>query len=104
MYTVKEVIRYYLCVSQLRNGPDVSAPSLGGRLCGSNVPSFVQTTDNDLHVRFVSDGSNEGQGFKLTFEAHSQGKGFYSFVAMSLLPAQPDLLEIYSSMLSKMYW
>ncbi|XP_076146859.1 cubilin [Alosa pseudoharengus] len=60
---------------ELRNGPDASAPPLGGRLCGANPPSFVQTTDNNLHVRFVSDGSNEGQGFKLTFEAHSQACG-----------------------------
>ncbi|KAL2085662.1 hypothetical protein ACEWY4_018982 [Coilia grayii] len=60
---------------ELRNGPDGSAPPLGGRLCGATPPSFVQTTDNDLHVRFVSDGSNEAQGFKLTFEAHSQACG-----------------------------
>lgn len=58
---------------QLRNGPDAAAPPLGGRLCGSSVPPLVQTSDNDLFVQFVSDGSNEGSGFQLTFEAHSQG-------------------------------
>ncbi|KAG7279658.1 hypothetical protein CRUP_025761 [Coryphaenoides rupestris] len=31
------------------------ARSLGGRLCGSAAPPMVQTSDNDLHVRFVSD-------------------------------------------------
>ncbi|CAB1340813.1 unnamed protein product [Coregonus sp. 'balchen'] len=60
---------------QLRNGPDASAPSLGGRLCGTSPPSITQTTDNNLHIRFISDATNEGSGFKLTFEAHSQACG-----------------------------
>ncbi|XP_023265112.1 cubilin-like, partial [Seriola lalandi dorsalis] len=57
---------------ELRNGPDASAPLLGGRLCGTSPPSLVQTTDNHLFVHFVSDASNEASGFQLTFEAHSQ--------------------------------
>ncbi|XP_064190205.1 cubilin [Anguilla rostrata] len=60
---------------ELRNGPDASAPSLGGRLCGASPPSVTQTTDNQLYVHFVSDDSNESSGFKLTFEAHSQACG-----------------------------
>nr|XP_020470999.1 cubilin [Monopterus albus] len=60
---------------ELRNGPDVSSPPLGGRLCGSSPPSLLQTTDNHLFIHFVSDGSNEASGFKLTFEAHSQACG-----------------------------
>ncbi|XP_063063043.1 cubilin [Engraulis encrasicolus] len=62
---------------QLRNGPDASAPALGGRQCGSTPPSMVQTTDNHLHVQFISDASNEGSGFKMVFEAHSQACGGY---------------------------
>lgn len=58
---------------QLRNGPDGSSPLLGERICGSSPPSLLQTTDNHLFVHFVSDASNEASGFKLTFEAHSQG-------------------------------
>ncbi|CAL8311895.1 unnamed protein product [Merluccius merluccius] len=60
---------------ELRNGPDATAPSLGGRQCGTSAPAVVQTTDSHLHVRFVSDASNEGSGFKLTFEAHSLACG-----------------------------
>ncbi|MCJ8728547.1 hypothetical protein PDJAM_G00005700 [Pangasius djambal] len=60
---------------ELKNGPDGNAPSLGGRLCGSNPPALTQTTDNHLHVHFVSDTSNEGSGFKLLFEAHSKACG-----------------------------
>ncbi|XP_030624670.1 LOW QUALITY PROTEIN: cubilin [Chanos chanos] len=60
---------------ELRNGPDQNAPSLGGRLCGGSIPPIAQTTDNHLYVHFVSDGSNEGHGFKLLFEGHSQACG-----------------------------
>ncbi|KAJ3611231.1 hypothetical protein NHX12_021247, partial [Muraenolepis orangiensis] len=60
---------------ELRNGPDASAPSLGGRLCGSSPPPVVQTTDNQLHVHFVTDTSVQAGGFKLTFEAHSLACG-----------------------------
>uniref|UniRef100_A0AAQ4PGY7 Cubilin n=1 Tax=Gasterosteus aculeatus aculeatus TaxID=481459 RepID=A0AAQ4PGY7_GASAC len=62
---------------ELRNGPDGSAPLLGGRLCGSSVPSLFQTTDNHLFIHFASDSTNEATGFKLTFEAHSQACGGY---------------------------
>lgn len=58
---------------QVRNGPDASSPLLGERLCGSSPPPLLQTTDNHLFIFFVSDAANEGSGFKLTFEAHSQG-------------------------------
>ncbi|XP_056290732.1 cubilin [Pseudoliparis swirei] len=60
---------------ELRNGPDGSAPALGDRLCGSSVPSVLQTTDNHLFIHFASDATIEGSGFKLTFEAHSQACG-----------------------------
>lgn len=58
---------------QVRNGPDSSSPLLRERLCGSSPPPLLQTTDNHLFILFVSDAANEGSGFKLTFEAHSQG-------------------------------
>ncbi|MGH0159306.1 UNVERIFIED_CONTAM: hypothetical protein FKN15_040677, partial [Acipenser sinensis] len=65
---------------ELRNGPDASSPPLGsssenGRYCGSATPSTMHTTDNQLFLRFISDGSNEGQGFKLTYEALSLSCG-----------------------------
>uniref|UniRef100_A0A673AMU3 Cubilin n=1 Tax=Sphaeramia orbicularis TaxID=375764 RepID=A0A673AMU3_9TELE len=60
---------------ELRNGPDASSPPLGPRLCGTSTPSVLQTSDNHLYIRFVSDDSNEGSGFKMSFEAHSQACG-----------------------------
>ncbi|XP_047205867.1 cubilin [Girardinichthys multiradiatus] len=60
---------------ELRNGPDYSSPLLRERICGSSLPSLLQTTDNHLYINFVSDASNEASGFMLTFEAHSQACG-----------------------------
>lgn len=70
---------------QLRNGPDGSAPLLGERLCGSSPPSLLQTTDNHLFIRFTSDATNEASGFKLTFEAHSQGTITIFLVAVEFI-------------------
>lgn len=72
MPAVSNLCNFYF-FSQLRNGPDASSPLLGQRLCGTNPPPLLQTTDNHLFMHFVSDASNEANGFKLTFEAHSQG-------------------------------
>ncbi|XP_028288640.1 cubilin [Parambassis ranga] len=60
---------------ELRNGPDASSPLLGGRICGSSPPALLQTTDNHLFIFFHTDSNNEANGFKLTFEAHSQACG-----------------------------
>lgn len=67
---------------QLKNGPDIYSPPLGphggnGRFCGSRPSSTLFTSDNELFVQFISDNSNEGQGFKITYEAKSLGKYFH---------------------------
>ncbi|XP_038652379.1 cubilin [Scyliorhinus canicula] len=74
---------------ELRNGPDESSPPLtshggNGRYCGGNPPSTLHTTDNQLLVHFISDGSNEGQGFKLTYEASDYACGGTIYVSDSL--------------------
>lgn len=61
---------------ELKNGLDASAPPLvsgrgNGRFCGSSPISTMYTTDNQLFVHFISDSRNEGQGFKLKYEAKS---------------------------------
>ncbi|NWX82451.1 CUBN protein, partial [Nothoprocta pentlandii] len=61
---------------ELKNGADAAAPPLGhGRFCGSSPVSTMHTSDNQLLVHFVSDSSNEGQGFKLKYEAKSLACG-----------------------------
>ncbi|XP_029444624.1 cubilin [Rhinatrema bivittatum] len=73
---------------QLHNGPDDSSPPVGlrggnGRFCGSSPPSSMHTTDNQLFVRFISDGNNEGQGFQLMYEAKSLACGGNIYVSDS---------------------
>ncbi|XP_053120680.1 cubilin [Hemicordylus capensis] len=73
---------------ELRNGPDLSAPPLGpsggnGHFCGSSSISTMYTTDNQLFVRFSSDSSNEGQGFKLKFEAKGLACGGNIYISES---------------------
>ncbi|NWR90257.1 CUBN protein, partial [Furnarius figulus] len=65
---------------ELKNGLDHAAPPLlsgrgNGRFCGSSPVSTMHTTDNQLFVHFISDSRNEGQGFKLTYEAKSLACG-----------------------------
>ncbi|XP_040824205.1 cubilin [Ochotona curzoniae] len=64
----------------LKNGLDVYSPPLGphgqnGRFCGSHPSSTLFTSDNQMFVQFISDGSNEGQGFKINYEAKSLACG-----------------------------
>ncbi|XP_064410135.1 cubilin [Latimeria chalumnae] len=73
---------------ELRNGRDASSPPLApsggnGRYCGSSTPSTMHTTDNDLFIRLISDGSNESQGFKLRYEALSLACGGNIYVTNS---------------------
>ncbi|XP_048223975.1 LOW QUALITY PROTEIN: cubilin [Perognathus longimembris pacificus] len=58
----------------LKNGADLSSPSLGvqggnGRFCGSHPPSTLFTSDNQMFVQFISDHTQGGKGFKITYEA-----------------------------------
>ncbi|MEE6466792.1 hypothetical protein FKM82_007053 [Ascaphus truei] len=86
---------------ELKNGIDESSPPLGsiggnGRFCGSNPPSTMHTTDNELFVHFISDNSNEDKGFKLQYEAQSLACGGNIYVSNSNLtgsvtsPKYPD--------------
>ncbi|KAM4028087.1 cubilin isoform 1-T1 [Anomaloglossus baeobatrachus] len=71
---------------EMRNGPEASAPPLGngnGKFCGRNAPSSMHTTDNELFVRFITDASNEGKGFKLRYEAKSLACGGTIYVTDS---------------------
>lgn len=91
---LKIIIHSYLSLSsQLRNGPDGSAPLLGGRLCGSSPPSVLQTTDNHLFIHFVSDANNEASGFKLLFEAHSQGRIFTSSLSQEMFQCRKVIIS-----------
>ncbi|XP_077124414.1 cubilin [Ranitomeya variabilis] len=69
---------------EMKNGPDESAPPLGnGKFCGRNAPSTMHTSDNELFVRFITDASNEGKGFKFRYEAKSLACGGTIYVTDS---------------------
>ncbi|XP_067869413.1 cubilin isoform X2 [Heterodontus francisci] len=73
---------------ELKNGPDESSPPLtshggNGHYCGESPPSTMHTTNNQLFVHFISDGSNEGQGFQLTYEASNYACGGTIYVSDS---------------------
>ncbi|XP_037366570.1 cubilin isoform X2 [Talpa occidentalis] len=64
----------------LKNGPDIHSPPLGahggnGHFCGNRPSTTLFTSDNQMFVRFISDNSYEGQGFKIKYEAKSLACG-----------------------------
>ena len=38
-----------------------------GRYCSSAIPSRIQSTGNQMYVKFITDGSNHYSGFKAIF-------------------------------------
>ncbi|KAK3106526.1 hypothetical protein FSP39_021900 [Pinctada imbricata] len=56
---------------QVHDGGSISAPLLG-RFCGSQIPEALQTTQNMMFLRFVSDGSLHNQGFRATYTSEVQ--------------------------------
>ena len=51
---------------ELRDGAKLTDPSLG-RFCGSIYPAFVDSTDNEMLVRFRTDNSVVKTGFKASY-------------------------------------
>ncbi|XP_062900253.1 cubilin isoform X2 [Mobula hypostoma] len=71
---------------EFKNGPDKSSPPLTshkgiGRYCGESPPTIMHTTDNQLFVHFISDESNEGHGFKFTYDASNLACGGNIFIS-----------------------
>ncbi|TGZ60201.1 hypothetical protein CRM22_008660 [Opisthorchis felineus] len=52
---------------EIRDGPSESSPLLK-KLCGSQLPNPIKSTNNIMFVKFVSDSSVEKQGFTATFQ------------------------------------
>ncbi|EDV28197.1 uncharacterized protein TRIADDRAFT_53561 [Trichoplax adhaerens] len=51
---------------ELRNGNSTTAPFVG-RYCGNNPPATFTSTGNNLYIKFKSDGSSSGNGFRLSY-------------------------------------
>lgn len=52
---------------EIRDGLDKNAPLLK-KLCGSQIPTPIKSTNNAMYLKFVSDSSVEKQGFTATFQ------------------------------------
>ncbi|KAM4828885.1 cubilin [Thomomys bottae] len=64
----------------LKSGADISSPPLGvqgghGRFCGSRPSSTLFTSDNQMFVQFISEHTQGGKGFKITYEAQGLACG-----------------------------
>lgn len=51
---------------QLRNGNSSTSP-LVGKYCGKAPPATFTSTGNSLYIKFVSDTSSTGNGFRLSY-------------------------------------
>ena len=54
---------------EVRDGDNASANLIGSKLCGSTVPATIVSTGNALFVRFKSDHSVVGKGYKIKVTA-----------------------------------
>ncbi|RXN26459.1 inactive serine protease PAMR1-like protein [Labeo rohita] len=52
---------------EVRDGDSPKSPVIG-RYCGDENPSPIRSSGNSLHIRFVSDGYNNYDGFFATFQ------------------------------------
>ncbi|XP_060536860.1 cubilin [Cylas formicarius] len=59
---------------EIRNG-GTSASPLIGRYCGTTIPKAIPSHANKLFVKFSSDMSQTGHGFKMTWSSASTGCG-----------------------------
>ncbi|KAI4876140.1 hypothetical protein NFI96_002613 [Prochilodus magdalenae] len=52
---------------EVRDGDSLNSRVIG-RYCGNDIPSPIRSSGESLHIRFVSDGYNNYDGFSATFQ------------------------------------
>uniref|UniRef100_A0A3B4DK41 Inactive serine protease PAMR1 n=1 Tax=Pygocentrus nattereri TaxID=42514 RepID=A0A3B4DK41_PYGNA len=52
---------------EVRDGDSLDSRVIG-RYCGNDIPSPIRSSGDSLHIRFVSDGYNNYDGFSATFQ------------------------------------
>ena len=50
------------------DGKDSTSPIIGGKLCGSIIPTTIVSSSNELYIRFQSTVKGDNAGFKLLVE------------------------------------
>ena len=62
---------------EIRNGIAPDSPVLG-TYCGNSAPAVINSTNNQVSVRFVTDDTTQLTGFNLTYNRYVKGnKTFY---------------------------
>ncbi|XP_064644652.1 cubilin-like [Lineus longissimus] len=64
------------------------------KLCGSETPNPISSNGRALHLRFVSDGSTNNKGFKLSYEMNTQTCGG-ALTAISGVIQSPGFPNVY---------
>ncbi|XP_057200911.1 inactive serine protease PAMR1 isoform X2 [Triplophysa rosa] len=77
---------------EVRDGDNPKSPVIG-RYCGEDSPPPVKSSGNSLHIRFVSDGYNNYDGFFTTFQEVSGQAP--PLCATPQKPAHGDLFLLY---------
>ena len=60
------------------NGPSRTSPYMG-RFCGSNPPTAITSSMNELTLVFNTDGSDSFRGFRATYTSAPGGRSHLSF-------------------------
>ena len=53
---------------EIFDGVRLDAPRIGGRICGNTLPEPLVSSSNELMIRFWSDVSVSGNGYKILVE------------------------------------
>ncbi|XP_065577276.1 cubilin-like isoform X4 [Artemia franciscana] len=69
-----------------RNGDSVDSPFVGnGKYCGQSPPASLETSSNQLHVKFVADSRSRGyKGFRLRYSEKSLACGSQIYLVHTL--------------------
>ena len=68
----KDIFIYF----QIYDGKNSSAPLLN-KLCGTTIPTSILTSGKSLYMRFVSDSSGVGNGFRALYQTVGAGKDLF---------------------------
>ena len=62
----------------MHDGNNAAAPSLGGKMCGQDVPQPIVGTGNEVFIQFHTDFAGTRPGFAIQVDARKY-LGMYSY-------------------------
>ena len=64
---------------QVRDGADETSPFVG-RYCGTGIPPVLRSSGYSFWIKFKADGSNQGSGFRATWEVGKLSINYYEIL------------------------